>query len=408
MRVVILHYAAPPVIGGVERVIYYHAVLLAEAGHQVTVVAGRGEQFHPQVEFRQVELAGSRHPEVLAVKRELDAGEFPAESFHTLANRIYDQLRPLVVGADALVAHNVLSLHKNLVLTAALRRIAEGFPRLRFIAWHYDLAWKAAQYLPEMHDGYPWDLLRQPWPNTYHVASASVRRRQAAELFGVPVDDVALIPCGVDVAGFLRLEAALERLIRETGLLDAAPWLLLPARITRRKNIQLALQVTAALRDGDFPNVALIVTGPPGPHNPTNQGYFGELKALREVLALDGAAHFLAEILEGSPSDGMMAGLYQLADALILPSYEEGFGLPVLEAGLARLPIFCSDIPALRELAGDQATYFSPEGSPEHIARLISREVAANPQTSLRRRVLNEYDWRRIVHEQIIPLLRSK
>jgi hypothetical protein len=54
MRVVILHYAAPPVIGGVERVIYYQATLLADAGHQVIVAAGRGESFHPKVDFRQI------------------------------------------------------------------------------------------------------------------------------------------------------------------------------------------------------------------------------------------------------------------------------------------------------------------------------------------------------------------
>ncbi len=408
MRVVILHYAAPPVIGGVERVLSYQAALLAEAGHQVTVAAGRGEAFHPKVEFAQIALADSRHPEVLAVKRELDAGRFPAEAFHVLVNQIYKRLCPLAAEADALVAQNVLSLHKNLALTAALRRIAEDFPRLRFIAWHFDLAWKAGQYLPEMHDGYPWDLLRQPWPpNTRHVASTSVRQQQAAELFGLAVDDVALIPCGVDVAGFLQLDPTLEPLIQETGLLDAQPWLLLPARITRRKNIELALRITAALRGNGFPDVALIVTGPPGPHNPANQGYFGELKALRKALALDGAVRFLAETIEGGPSDRVMADLYQLADALILPSYEEGFGLPVLEAGLARLPIFCADIPALREVAGDQATYFSPDGDPQHIAGLISQGLAANRQAKLRRRVFDSYDWRRIVHDQIIPLLRE-
>jgi glycosyltransferase involved in cell wall biosynthesis len=407
MRVVILHYAAPPVIGGVERVIYHQAALLAEDGHQVIVAAGRGESFHPKVDFRQIALADSRHPEVLALKRELDTGKYPAEAFHALVNRIYDHLCPLAAEADALIAHNVLSLHKNLALTAALRRIAEAFPKLRFIAWHFDLAWKAEQYLPEMHDGYPWHLLRQPWPNIRHVASASVRRQQVAELFGLNVDDVTLIPCGVDVAGFLCLNPELEPLLQQTGLLEAEPWLLLPARITRRKNIELALRVTAALRDGAFPHVALIVTGPPGPHNPANQGYFGELKALRDDLALDGAVHFLAETVEGGPSDEAVAGLYQLADALILPSYEEGFGLPILEAGLARLPIFCADIPALREVAGDQATYFSPDGDPRQIAELVSRELATNRQAKLRRRVFDSYDWRRIVRKQLIPLLEQ-
>jgi glycosyltransferase involved in cell wall biosynthesis len=209
----------------------------------------------------------------------------------------------------------------------------------------------------------------------------------------------------VDILALLKIEPLTEQLVRETGLIDAVPWLLLPARITRRKNIELALRVTAALRDGPFPNVALIVTGPPGPHNPENIGYFGQLKSLRDELDLDGVVHFLAERTEGSPSDEMMADLYHLADALILPSYEEGFGLPVLEAALARLPIFCSDIPPLRELAGGRANYFAPDGDPGRIADLISQVLTADRAIMLRRQVLGRYDWRRVVRKYVEPLL---
>jgi len=42
MHVGIVHYAAPPVVGGVELTIYHHTRVLLAEGHQVTVVAGRG------------------------------------------------------------------------------------------------------------------------------------------------------------------------------------------------------------------------------------------------------------------------------------------------------------------------------------------------------------------------------
>jgi glycosyltransferase involved in cell wall biosynthesis len=48
------------------------------------------------------------------------------------------------------------------------------------------------------------------------------------------------------------------------------------------------------------------------------------------------------------------------ARALVLPSFEEGFGLPVLEAQAAGTPVACSDLPALREAAGDAAVFFDP------------------------------------------------
>ena len=404
MRIVILHYAAPPTVGGVERVIYYHSRILAESGHEVTVVAGRGEPFDPRVGFHRLELVDSRHPKILELKAVLDQGVVPDE-FEVVRDRILSELQSVLEGAHVLIAHNILGLHKNLPLTAALRELAEAGKGPRLIAWHHDLAWKSARYLSEMHDGYPWDLLRQPWPNTRHVAVSDARRRQVALLFGLPENEVAVVPGGVDVYSFFRLDAPTQEIIQQVGLVDAEPWLLVPARITRRKNIELAIRVTAALREKTFSQVALIVTGPPGPHNPDNLNYFDELKALRDELSLNGAVHFLAEELGHSPSDEMMIALYYLADALLLPSYEEGFGLPILEAALVRLPIFCSDIAPLRELAGGRANYFSPTAKPEKIADLITRVLSADRAAMLRRRVLDRYDWRQIVHRYVEPLL---
>ena len=52
--------------------------------------------------------------------------------------------------------------------------------------------------------------------------------------------------------------------------------------------------------------------------------------------------------------------LYGRARAFVYPSTFEGFGMPVLEALAAGIPVACSDIPPLREVAGDAALYFDP------------------------------------------------
>ena len=63
----------------------------------------------------------------------------------------------------------------------------------------------------------------------------------------------------------------------------------------------------------------------------------------------------------GKASDEDLASLYNNAIAFVLPSLMEGFGLPVLEAMANKCPVVCSDIPSLKEIAGDSAIYFNPQ-----------------------------------------------
>jgi glycosyltransferase involved in cell wall biosynthesis len=410
--IAILHYSAPPVVGGVESVLGQHSRLFADAGHTVRIVAGRGEVVDERVGFVHLPLADSRHPAVLAAKGQLDVGRVPAD-FEQLVGALVEGLQAAFDGVEVVVAHNVCSLHKNLGLTAALQRVCAGRGGTRLIAWHHDLAWLMEQYRPELHDGWPWKLLREEWPGVarQHVAVSRLRQREVGRLFGLAAEAITVVPSGLDVDRFLKLEGESGRLVRELGLLAAEPLLLLPVRITRRKNIELALRVLAALRPA-FPGAALVVTGPPGPHNPANQGYFEELLALRGELGLSPAkgqasVHFLAETFSGYVPDGVIADLFRLADALIMPSREEGFGIPVLEAGLVGMPIFCTDIPSLREIAGEEATYFSPNGEPAAIAALISGRLAADPVYELRGRVRRHYTWEGIYAERIKPILES-
>ena len=377
MNIALIHYAAPPVIGGVETVLARHARLMSEAGHRVCIVAGRGEQFDDRIEFFKVPEVDSRHPEVLALKSDLDAGRVPA-GFEPLVQLIVSQLERLIENADRLIAHNVCSLNKNLALTAALHRISEKAAGPRLILWHHDLAWTTPRYQQELHEGYPWRLLKTDWPGAAQVVVSEQRRQELAHLLDVPLQRIHVIPNGLDARDFLKLEAETERIIAQLKLTSAAPLLLLPVRITPRKNIELALGVLAELQ-GPFPDAKLIVTGPLGPHNPANQVYFEHLLAMRDELGLAGAAQFLAQLVDHPIADAVIADLYKVADLLFLPSKEEGFGIPVLEAGLASLPIFCADIPALRELGGDEVRYFSPDGDPAQIAQQIGALLRSLP-----------------------------
>jgi glycosyltransferase involved in cell wall biosynthesis len=64
------------------------------------------------------------------------------------------------------------------------------------------------------------------------------------------------------------------------------------------------------------------------------------------------------------PSDAQLASLYSGALALVYPSRMEGFGFPVAEAMASGCPVIASDLPELRELGQDAATYVAPDDRP--------------------------------------------
>ena len=404
-KVALLHYSAPPVVGGVESVLGQHARLMADAGHQVQIIAGRGEQTDPRIPFIHLPTADSRHPEVLAIKAELDAGHIPPE-FARLADSLTATFNEALVDVDVLLAHNVCSLNKNLALTAAVRNLA-NYSHLRIILWHHDLAWTTPRYRAELHDGYPWDLLRQAWTGVKQVTISEMRQHELAKLFQIDKDVIEVIPNGIDIAQFHKLEEQTREYVTQLDLIRAAPLLLLPVRITPRKNIELALHVCANLKKA-FPDAKLVVTGPLGPHNPDNLEYFDRLIALREELGLINAVCFLAELSPEYIPDAIVSDFYHLADMLFLPSREEGFGIPILEAGLAGLPVFCSDIPPLRSLGGAQATYFSPDADPCELADTIADYLSSNPVFRLRTSIREQYMWENIYARDIAPLLISE
>ena len=403
MNIAILHYSVPPIVGGVESVVAHHARLMSANRHSVRLIAARGESLNEQIPLTAIPLADSRHPRVAQMKEQLDRGEVTG-NFETLRDDLVDELQIILSGMDVLIAHNVCSLNKNLALTAALHQLHVSQKLSRLILWHHDLAWTTPRYQPELHDGYPWDLLRSDWGETTHVVVSELRRAELADLMKLQPSLIHVIPNGVDVARFYKLEAQTQVLLEQTHVLDAAPILLLPVRVTPRKNIELALHTLAKLKK-QFPQAALVVTGPLGPHNANNLKYFEMLSNLRAQLGLQGSVHFLAERVGSFLPDEVIADFYRIADALFFPSREEGFGIPLIEAAFGHLPAFCADIPPLRELGLSDAVYFPPDEYPAKIADLLAEYFQSTLSARLAMRVRLSFRWDAIYRQHIAPLL---
>jgi glycosyltransferase involved in cell wall biosynthesis len=154
-----------------------------------------------------------------------------------------------------------------------------------------------------------------------HVLAVSERtKRDAIALYGLPPDKVTVVPHGVDPA-FGPGERGDGRFVLFVGAVQA------------RKDPLAALAAATAV------GLPLVVVGPE------------KEPALAAALRAGGAD------VRGWIDQDELADLYRGAAALLLPSRQEGFGIPVIEAMASGTPVVLSADPALREVAGDAASY---------------------------------------------------
>ena len=409
--IAILHYSASPVVGGVEAVIDAHVRLLIAAGYPVTVVAGRGaaDALPAGCNFVEIAAMDTQHPAILAASAQLDEGTVPAE-FAALTGQLRAALEPVLDDFDLVIVHNVLFKHFNLPLTAALFELMDAQSLTRTIAWGHDFTWTSPNSRHKVRGRYPWDLLRTFRPNITYVAVSAQRQQELAGLFGIAPERIDVVYNGVDPHDLLGLSAEGSALIRRLGVYDAGLVLLMPVRVTKAKNIEFALAVVAALKRLEQKPL-LLLTGPPDPHDAQSMAYFHELQRLRAELDVEAEMRFVYE--SGTDPDAgylipptVVGDLYRTADALLMPSHREGFGMPVLEAALTGVPVAASKaVPAAIELAGDEALLFAPEEAPDALARRLVAWLAANPVARLRRHVRQRYTWEAIFARDIEPLL---
>jgi glycosyltransferase involved in cell wall biosynthesis len=98
-----------------------------------------------------------------------------------------------------------------------------------------------------------------------------------------------------------------------------------------------------------------------------------------------------AEVLSDL-DDERLAAAYAGATALVMPSLYEGFGLPVVEAICAKVPVICSDLPVLREVSGGHATFVDPADVDALAAALLaSPNMSAPPGADSWAR--SQWDW---------------
>ncbi|MEJ5185537.1 MAG: glycosyltransferase family 4 protein [Candidatus Geothermincolales bacterium] len=400
-KIALVHYSGPPVVGGVETVLHNQARFLAENGYPVKVVVGKGSPFHRDVEHVVVPELSSNFPAFVGLSR---------ESFQAEVDRLARRFDEIFQDTALLIIHNVMTMPFNMVATAALKRVIEAGKRA--VIWCHDSPFMDPSYRIS-RDEYPYSLLAEPVKGARYVTITEQRREAFSRLLGMPPDSILVVRNGIDLSHFLSLAPQAIHLIDEFRLYEKDLVVISPVRITRRKNLELCLRICAELREY-YPNLLLIVTGFLDPHNLEARTYFEELKALVARLEMEREVVFLGEyrMEDGTPTTAdwkATRDIYSLADILLLTSVSEGFGLPLLEAGLLRMPIVCTDIPTLREVARDveNVVFIGLEEKPEAVAGRIYQFLSSHRTFKHFKTVFREYNWNAIGKSFLIPIIRE-
>jgi glycosyltransferase involved in cell wall biosynthesis len=200
---------------------------------------------------------------------------------------------------------------------------------------------------------------------------------EAGRLLDVPEEKIAVIPLGVDPAFRERPPARVVDDVLERFRVRPGAILYVGSDEKRKNLVALVMAyLTLARRRRPVPTLVLV-----GPGSSWAQGGDRVDPQIRATGYL--------------PRDEVRA-LMAAAAVLVLPSHEEGFGLPVVEAMAAGLPVVCSRGSALEEVAGDAARLVDP-GDANGLVRTIER-VLDDPGTAeeLRARGLERsrrFDW---------------
>jgi glycosyltransferase involved in cell wall biosynthesis len=216
------------------------------------------------------------------------------------------------------------------------------------------------------------DLVPRALDRGAHVVTPSETVAAAVrERYGLDSSRVTATPLGGDPAW-----AAPPRPLSAAAPRVPAEYLVFVGSLDPRKNLPRLLEAHAALRASRPGTPDLVLAGPAGRET--------ALTARPGVLPTG----WLAE----DDLRALVAG----ARALALPSVDEGFGLPVLEALAAGRPVLAADIPALREVAGGHAELADPldvEALADGLARTLDAQDD-EPARAARRAWAARFTWR--------------
>ncbi|MFN0072821.1 MAG: glycosyltransferase family 4 protein [Chloroflexota bacterium] len=200
---------------------------------------------------------------------------------------------------------------------------------------------------------------------SFIVADSENTANDVICLLGIPPDRVAVVPGGVDPRFRPVEEPARLAAMRQQLGVGTSPYVLFVGVIEPRKNLQGLIQAFELVKQRQKLPHKLVVVGRRGW---LADGIFEtfEQSPVRDEI-----------IFPGFIADADLPTLYSAAATLVMPSFYEGFGLPLLEAMACGTPVVSSNAASLPEVVGNAAPQVDPndiEALAEALTRVLMDE----------------------------------
>jgi glycogen synthase len=394
MKILMVSWEYPPVvIGGLGRHVHHLSTALAAAGHEVVVLSrrptGTDPSTHPSSDEVSEDVrvvAAAQDPHEFSFGEDMMAwtlamGHAMVRAGLSLkATSSDDSWRPDVVHAhDWLVAHPAVALSEfyDVPMVSTIHATEAG----------RHSGWVSGPLSRQVHAVESW-LVRES--DSLITCSASMRD-EIGELFGPGLAEITVIRNGIEAA---RWPFASRR--HRSGPAE----LLFLGRLEYEKGVHDAIAALPRIRRA-HPGTTLTIAG-----EGTQQDWLVEQARKRRVLK---ATRFVGRL----DHDELLAALHR-ADAAVLPSHYEPFGLVALEAAAAGTPLVTSNIGGLGEAVINGETGMScPPRDVRRLAKAVSA-VLDDPAAAQRRaraareRLTSDFDWHTVADETAQVYLAAK
>ena len=226
------------------------------------------------------------------------------------------------------------------------------------------------------------------------ISLSEIEKNDLINLYGTPVEKIAVIPGGVDLKQFINTPRDKAREKLSFNKVDFI--LLYVGRLEWRKGIGTLISAVKLLKN-EVPNIKAVIVGGRIVGKQKNAEDFKEHQRLLKKTEEEGVKELIQFV--GRIDNGRLPLFYSAADIFVIPSYYEPFGLVALEASACKVPIIASRIGGLQNIIQDGENGFlfeprNPFNLKEKVLQLQkSKELSKTFIESAYRNVATNYSW---------------